>query len=51
MPLICFFGNEIGHPIHPGLAPIARMELGDLRSTYIRPMGAGAAAAVRRGPF
>jgi len=45
MPLIYFFGKEIGHPIYPGLVPIAQMEPGDLWATYIKPMGAGAVAA------
>ncbi len=45
MPLIYFFGKEIDHPIYPGLVPIAQMGPGDLWSTYIKPMGAGAVAA------
>ncbi len=45
MPLIYFFGKEINHPIYPGLVPIAQMGPGDLWSTYIKPMGAGAVAA------
>ena len=45
MPLIYFFGKELGHPIYPGLVPIAQMEPGDLWATYIKPMGAGAVAA------
>jgi putative OPT family oligopeptide transporter len=45
MPLIYFFGKEIGHPIYPGLTPIAQMEPGEIWSTYIKPMGAGAVAA------
>jgi putative OPT family oligopeptide transporter len=45
MPLIYFFGKEIGHPVYPGTMPIAQMEPGDLWKTYIRPMGAGAVAA------
>ncbi len=45
MPLIYFFGKEIAHPIYPGLVPIAQMTPGDLWSTYIKPMGAGAVAA------
>jgi putative OPT family oligopeptide transporter len=45
MPLIYFFGKEINHPIYPGLVPIAQMGPGDLWSTYIKPLGAGAVAA------
>jgi putative OPT family oligopeptide transporter len=45
MPLIYFFGKEVGHPVYPGTMPIAQMEPGDLWKTYIRPMGAGAVAA------
>ena len=26
MPLIYFFGKELGHPVYPGLVPIAQME-------------------------
>ena len=45
MPLIYFFGKEVGHPIYPGTIPIAAMGPSQLWSTYIRPMGAGAVAA------
>ncbi len=45
MPLIYFFGKEIGHPIYPGLVPISQMGPADLWATYIKPMGAGAVAA------
>ncbi|HEY1256854.1 MAG TPA: oligopeptide transporter, OPT family [Terracidiphilus sp.] len=45
MPLIYFFGKDVGHPVYPGTMPIAQMEPGDLWKTYIRPMGAGAVAA------
>jgi len=45
MPLIYFFGKELGRPIYPGTVPIAQMGPSDLWSTYIRPMGAGAVAA------
>src|SRR5580693_3501678 len=45
MPLIYFFGKDLGHPVYPGLVPIAQMEPGDLWATYIKPMGAGAVAA------
>ncbi len=45
MPLIYFFGKEIGHPIYPGTIPVAQMGPSQLWSTYIRPMGAGAVAA------
>jgi putative OPT family oligopeptide transporter len=45
MPLIYFFGKEVGHPIYPGTVPIGQMGPSDLWSTYIRPMGAGAVAA------
>src|SRR6202050_2316803 len=45
MPLIYFFGKDLGHPVYPGLVPIAQMGPGDLWATYIKPMGAGAVAA------
>jgi putative OPT family oligopeptide transporter len=45
MPLIYFFGKEIGQPIYPGTIPVAQMGPSQLWSTYIRPMGAGAVAA------
>jgi putative OPT family oligopeptide transporter len=45
MPLIYFFGKEVGHPIYPGTIPVAQMGPSQLWSTYIRPMGAGAVAA------
>ncbi len=45
MPLIYFFGKEIPHPVYPGQIPIGQMGPGDLWSTYIKPMGAGAVAA------
>jgi putative OPT family oligopeptide transporter len=45
MPLIYFFGKELGHPVYPGTVPIADMGPSDLWKTYIRPMGAGAVAA------
>jgi putative OPT family oligopeptide transporter len=45
MPLIYFFGKELGHPVYPGTIPIAAMGPSQLWSTYIRPMGAGAVAA------
>ncbi len=45
MPLIYFFGKELGHPIYPGQVPIAQMGPSDLWATYIKPMGAGAVAA------
>jgi putative OPT family oligopeptide transporter len=45
MPLIYFFGKELGHPLYPGTIPIAQMGPSQLWSTYIRPMGAGAVAA------
>ena len=45
MPVIYFFGKEIGHPIYPGQVPIAQMGPSDLWATYIKPMGAGAVAA------
>jgi len=45
MPLIYFFGKEVGHPIYPGTLPVADMGPSQLWSTYIRPMGAGAVAA------
>jgi putative OPT family oligopeptide transporter len=45
MPLIYFFGKELGHPVYPGQVPIAQMTPSDLWATYIKPMGAGAVAA------
>jgi uncharacterized oligopeptide transporter (OPT) family protein len=45
MPLIYFFGKELGHPVYPGQVPIAQMAPSDLWATYIKPMGAGAVAA------
>jgi putative OPT family oligopeptide transporter len=45
MPLIYFFGKELGHPVYPGQIPIEQMGPGDLWATYIKPMGAGAVAA------
>jgi putative OPT family oligopeptide transporter len=45
MPLIYFFGKEVGHPIYPGTVPVAAMGPSQLWSTYVRPMGAGAVAA------
>jgi len=45
MPLIYFFGKELGHPMYPGTIPIDQMGPSQLWSTYIRPMGAGAVAA------
>ena len=45
MPLIYFFGKELGHPLYPGTIPIEQMGPSQLWSTYIRPMGAGAVAA------
>jgi len=45
MPLIYFFGKELGHPIYPGQVPIADMAPSDLWAAYIKPMGAGAVAA------
>jgi putative OPT family oligopeptide transporter len=45
MPLIYFFGKELGHPVYPGTIPISQMDPSQLWGTYIRPMGAGAVAA------
>jgi putative OPT family oligopeptide transporter len=45
MPLIYFFGKELGRPVYPGQVPIAQMGPSDLWATYIKPMGAGAVAA------
>ena len=45
MPLIYFFGKEVGHPIYPGTVPIAQMDPSQLWATYIKPFGAGAVAA------
>jgi uncharacterized oligopeptide transporter (OPT) family protein len=45
MPLIYFFGKELGAPVYPGQVPIAQMGPSDLWATYIKPMGAGAVAA------
>ena len=45
MPLIYFFGKEVGHPIYPGTVPVEQMGPSDMWKTYIRPIGAGAVAA------
>ena len=45
MPLIYFFGKELGHPVYPGQIPIVQMSPSDLWAAYIKPMGAGAVAA------
>ena len=45
MPLIYFFGKELGHPSIPARFPSAQMGPSDLWATYIKPMGAGAVAA------
>jgi uncharacterized oligopeptide transporter (OPT) family protein len=45
MPLIYFFGKDLGTPVYPGQVPIAQMSPSDLWATYIKPMGAGAVAA------
>ena len=45
MPMIYFFGKILPAPVYPGTIPIANMDPGQLWSTYIRPMGAGAVAA------
>jgi putative OPT family oligopeptide transporter len=45
MPAIKFFGHGLTTPIYPGTTPIDQMAPGELWSTYIRPMGAGAVAA------
>jgi putative OPT family oligopeptide transporter len=45
MPLIYFFGKEVGHPIYPGTVPIEQMSPSQLWGTYIKPFGAGAVAA------
>jgi len=45
MPLIYFFGKNLGQPLYPGTVPVAEMGPSQLWSTYIRPMGAGAVAA------
>ena len=45
MPLIYFFGKEVGHPIYPGTVPVELMGPSDMWKTYIRPIGAGAVAA------
>ncbi len=45
MPLIYFFGKNLGAPVYPGQVPIAQMGPSDLWATYIKPMGAGAVAA------
>jgi putative OPT family oligopeptide transporter len=45
MPLIYFFGKEVGHPIYPGTVSVEMMGPSDMWKTYIRPIGAGAVAA------
>ncbi len=45
MPAISFFGGQLPTPLYPGTIPIHDMSPGQLWSTYVRPMGAGAVAA------
>ena len=46
MPLIYFFGKELGHPVYPGTgSDRPKMSPSDLGPLYIKPMGAGAVAA------
>jgi putative OPT family oligopeptide transporter len=45
MPMIYFFGKDLGHSVYPGQVPIAEMTPDDLWAAYIKPMGAGAVAA------
>ena len=45
MPAIYFFGSHLPGPLYPATKPVAQMAPGDLWSSYVRPMGAGAVAA------
>jgi len=45
IPLIKFFGEQIGGVLAPGTMPIADMSPGDVRSAYVLYIGAGAVAA------
>jgi len=44
IPLIKFFGEQIGGVLAPGTMPIADMTPGDVRSAYVLYIGAGAVA-------
>ena len=44
IPLIMFFGEQIGGVLAPGTMPIAEMSPGDVRSAYVLYIGAGAVA-------
>ncbi|MGB9030265.1 MAG: oligopeptide transporter, OPT family, partial [Acidobacteriaceae bacterium] len=45
MPAIYFFGSHLPGAIYPATKPVAQMSPGELWSSYVRPMGAGAVAA------
>ncbi|HEX4065190.1 MAG TPA: oligopeptide transporter, OPT family [Acidobacteriaceae bacterium] len=45
MPAIYFFGSHLPGALYPSTKPITQMSPGDLWSSYVRPMGAGAVAA------
>ena len=45
MPAIYFFGSHLPGALYPATKPIAQMSPGELWSSYVRPMGAGAVAA------
>jgi len=45
MPAIYFFGSHLPGALYPATKPVAQMSPGELWSSYVRPMGAGAVAA------
>ncbi|MGC1159432.1 MAG: OPT/YSL family transporter, partial [Acidobacteriaceae bacterium] len=45
MPAIYFFGTHLPGALYPATKPVAQMSPGELWSSYVRPMGAGAVAA------
>jgi putative OPT family oligopeptide transporter len=45
MPAIYFFGSHLPDALFPATKPVAQMSPGELWSSYVRPMGAGAVAA------
>ena len=45
IPAISYFGSGVGTPLSPGLVPISEMGPGEIFSSYVRYIGAGAVAA------
>ncbi len=45
LPMIYFFGSQVGTPIFPATSLISEMGTGSLWSSYVRYIGAGAVAA------